>query len=357
MSSILDLEALVAGLPSATAAAARRIFAVSTATGTLEVPAEMEAWVARHFGSLEAVRSQRIVRVTNLVTLEGTLFNELRSRRPRDVRGGDDVRKAVAASADDPFCNVATGTPSDPFGHVSGRHGTAVSNVAKYDALHGVLVFDEHDPLVPLGTSVLADRLRTAREWANRGAAHDPDARYYFLLWNSLWRAGGSIVHGHMQMTLTRGLHYPKVEALRRQSLDYASRHGRDYFDDLWAVHEALGLGATVDGARLLAYLAPVKEREVIVLGRPGEDESALAPGIAHALARLRGDGVMAHNLALYVAPLSADGADWSRFPPLARIVDRGDPAERTSDIGAMELYAASVIASDPFRVADALRS
>jgi hypothetical protein len=36
--------------------------------------------------------------------------------------------------------------------------------------------------------------------------------------------------------------------------------------------------------------------------------------------------------------------------------VDRGDPANRTSDIGAMELYAASVVASDPFRVAEALR-
>jgi hypothetical protein len=36
--------------------------------------------------------------------------------------------------------------------------------------------------------------------------------------------------------------------------------------------------------------------------------------------------------------------------------VDRGDPANRTSDIGAMELYAAPVVASDPFRVAETLR-
>ncbi len=356
MSTILELEALVGGLPPAALAAARRILAITSSTATLEAPRELEEWITRAFGSLDAVKRQRIVRVTNLVTLEGALFNEVRSRRPKDVKGGDDVRKAIVGSADDPFCHVETGTPRDTFGHVTGRHGTAVSNLAKYDGLHGVLVFNEHDPLAPMSAEVLADHLRTARGWATRGFAGDPEARYYFLLWNALWRAGGSIVHGHMQMTLTRGLHYPKVEALRRQSLGYWSEHGRDYFDDLWSVHEALGLGTTVGRARAMAYLAPIKEREIIVLGRPGEDESALAGGIAHAVATLRREGVSAHNLAVYMPPLSADGSDWSRFPPLARIVDRGDPADRTSDIGAMELYAASVISSDPFRIGDALR-
>jgi len=61
--------------------------------------------------------------------------------------------------------------------------------------------------------------------------------------------------------------------------------------------------------------------------------------------------------MALCVPPLSPDGEDWRRFPPLARLVDRGDPGNRTSDIGAMELYAASVIAADPFRLAEALRA
>jgi len=44
------------------------------------------------------------------------------------------------------------------------------------------------------------------------------------------------------------------------------------------------------------------------------------------------------------------------RFPVLARLVDRGDPGNRTCDIGSMELYAASVIASDPFVVARSLQ-
>jgi len=39
----------------------------------------------------------------------------------------------------------------------------------------------------------------------------------------------------------------------------------------------------------------------------------------------------------------------------MARIVDRGDPSIRTADIGAMELYASSVVSSDPFRIAESL--
>ena len=106
-----------------------------------------------------------------------------------------------------------------------------------------------------------------------------------------------------------------------------------------------------------MASLTPIKEREVVIVGRPGADETTLADAIAKTVQIYRAAGVVAYNMAVYLPPLSPDGEDWRRFPPIARLVDRGDPANRTSDIGAMELYAASVIASDPFRLADALRS
>jgi len=240
---------------------------------------------------------------------------------------------------------------------VKGAHGITASNVAKYDAYHGVLVFDDHDPLATMDAGVIRDRLVTARRWAERVNEEDPAARYYFLLWNCLWRAGGSIVHGHMQMTVTAGMHYPKVELLRRRSLAYDEQHGRDYFDDLWLVHEALELGDERDGARVFASLAPVKESEVVIVGRPGDDERSLAGAIAHVVAAYRSRGVVSYNLALLLPPLSADGNDWRRFPPQARLVDRGDTANKTSDIGGMELYAAAVVAGDPFRLAEVIRS
>jgi hypothetical protein len=355
--SIVDLEEAVASLPAAARVAAGRILAISTTTGRLEPPPQMHEWIRKFFGSVDAVREQRIVRVVNQVTLEGALFNELRALRPIEVKGGDDVRATIASSANDPFCRPAEGTPADVFGRVEGAYGITASNIAKYDGFHGVLVFKDHDPLAPIDATAMRDHLTTARRWAERALETDPAARYYFLMWNSLWRAGGSIVHGHMQMTATRGMHYPKIELLRRQALAYDERHGSDYFDDLWVVHEALGLGAETDGVRSIASVVPIKEREILVLGRPGADEASLAPAIARAVAVHRAAGVISHNMALYVPPLSPDGEDWRRFPPLARIVDRGDTANRTSDIGAMELYAASVIAADPFRLAEALRA
>jgi hypothetical protein len=354
--SITDLEERIAALPPDARAAAERIFAVSSTVGRLDPPAEMRDWITKQFGSVDAVLAQKIVRITNLVMLEGALFNDLRARRPAEIKGADEVREIIERSRNDPFCHPETGTPADTFGRVRGEHGITASNIAKYDGYHGVLVFDEHDPLAPMDADVIRDRLLTSRRWALAANEEDPSAKYYFLIWNCLWRAGGSIVHGHTQMTVTRGMHYPRVEMLRRKALEYDAQHGRDYFDDLWLVHDALGLGHERDGARVFASLAPIKESEVIILGRPGEDETSLAAAIAGVISAYRKQGVVAYNLALLLPPLNADGNDWRRFPPHARLVDRGDPANKTSDIGGMELYAASVVAADPFRLAEALR-
>jgi hypothetical protein len=311
----------------------------------------MHGWIEKLFGSVDAVREQRIVRVTNRITLEGTLFNELRARRPMEAKGGDEARKVIADSQGDPFCKPRTGTPADEFGRVESDYAITAANIAKYDGLHGVLVFDRHDPLGPVDEARLADYLITARRWAEAAHATDREALYYFLLWNSLWRAGGSIVHGHMQMTLTKASHYPKVEALRRAALAYRNDFGRDYFDDLIAAHEALGLTRRIGDAVLLASLTPIKEREFICIAPRGADERALVAAIVRALDAQRQLGVLSWNMGLFLPPLASDGNDWSAFRAHARLVDRGDPGNKTSDIGAMELYAASVVSADPFQI------
>jgi len=66
---------------------------------------------------------------------------------------------------------------------------------------------------------------------------------------------------------------------------------------------------------------------------------------------------VRSFSLALYWRPIDGVEEDWSGFPTIVRIVDRGDPDSRTTDIGSMELYAISVVSSDPFDVARALQA
>jgi len=234
MTTIVDLDDAIASLPADARAAAERIFTVSTTIGHLDAPAEMHAWIAKLFGSVDAVRSQRIVRVTNRVTFEGSLFNDLRAMRPMEVKGGDEARTTIAAAANDPFDHPLTGTPADTFGRIKGAHAITASNVAKYDGYHGVLVFDEHDPLAPVDAATIRDHLVTTRRWGEAAQAEDPAARYLFVMWNCLWRAGGSIVHGHMQMTATRGAHYPKVDQLRRQATTCGSSTTRWAWAPRW---------------------------------------------------------------------------------------------------------------------------
>ena len=353
--SVVDLRPLVASLAPDRRALLDRLFEITETVGHLEPPEEMREWIEKFFGSVATVRSQRIVRVTNRVTYEGALFNELRARRPMEAKGADDARAEIAKSEGDPFCHPETGTPADTFGRIHGAHSITASNIAKYDGFHGVLVFDRHDPIAPVDATQLADYLATCRRWAEAAHGTDEEARYYFLLWNSLWRAGASIVHGHMQMTLTRGSHYAKVEALREAASRYRTRYGADYFDDLIAAHEALGLARRVGDATILASLVPIKERELVIVAPQGADERSLAAALSAAVTAHRALGVLSWNMALYVPPLDDDGRDWSALRVHARLVDRGDPGNRTSDIGTMELYATSVVAADPFRVIEAV--
>lgn len=83
---------------------------------------------------------------------------------------------------------------------------------------------------------------------------------------NWLWKSGASILHGHAQMSLTHDLHYPKVEHLRRSALVYCWQQGQDYFDDLYQVHQALGLAFPYGDTRVLAHLTRVKEKEVLLI-------------------------------------------------------------------------------------------
>ena len=50
--------------------------------------------------------------------------------------------------------------------------------------------------------------------------------------------------------------------------------------------------------------------------------------------------GARAFNVAFYMPPLTKALEDWSGFPVVVHLVDRGDPANHTSDIGAMEAVA-----------------
>jgi hypothetical protein len=354
--SISHLDAVVAALPAAERARFERIYHLSVATGQVVPPESMYPWIERHFGSVESVLRQRIVKVTNRVTLEGALFNELRARRPLEAPpGSDDLEETVLGSAGGPFCRPLEDTPADTFGRARGQHALTATNIAKYDGWHAVVIFDEHHPLRFTAERV-ADYLDTAQEWARSAHKADPEARYPFFLWNCLWRSGASILHGHAQIVLTRGMHYAKVEGWRQAALRYQAACGANYFDDLAAVHRALGLAVDQGRATILPSLTPFKEKEthIVAPSLDGDLKAAVYHLLGTFVDRL---GVQSFNLGLYLPPLANTPESWDGFPLVARLVDRGRLEGKTSDVGAMEFFAQSVVATDPFRVADALQT
>ncbi|HET9111623.1 MAG TPA: hypothetical protein VFN78_12420 [Ktedonobacterales bacterium] len=363
------LPELIAALPERERSLAERLFQVVVTEGEIDPPQEMGPWLERTFGSVEATRHQRIVRVMNRWTFEGATFNPLRSRRPgasntsaTPAADPPELRERIERAQGDDFCNPETRTPADSFGRAHGAQTITASNVAKADGWHGVAIFSRHDPLA-IDEPVVSDLLSTSLDWAHQAHRADPGARHFFLLWNCLWRAGASLIHGHAQMTLSHAMAHARVEGLRAASERYHAETGGEYFTDLAEVHEALGLRTTPAHAVAgFASLTPVKEREVTLLafGAQMDDLSRMAAPLWQTLrVAMGGMGVRAFNVALYGPPLDWDRsiAGWSRFPVAARFVDRGAPLSPTSDIAALELFGSSVISSDPFDVARTLRA
>jgi hypothetical protein len=357
LTGILDLPARISALAPGPRERAERLIEVAIIEAATDPPAELDAWLEATFGSVEAVRRQRLARVTNLATLDSAVFAPLRARRPTDGRASAaDLAREIGATEGDPFCDPVHQTPADTFGRVRGRSITTGANAGQADAHHAVLVFDAHDPL-SFDAGLVTDLFATGRAWAERASAEDPSAPHYLLIWNCLWRAGGSIIHGHAQAMLGRTRPHAALDRFHRDAATYRRSHDADLVADLVAVHRDLGLAIELrGGVTLLAHLVPVKERELLVVGRPGMDERdpSFVGAIWHALAAYRDRlGVRSFNLALWRAPLDARE---DPFPPIVRIVDRGDPAVRPSDIGAMELYGTPIVGSDPYDVIRQLR-
>lgn len=354
--SIAKLGNLVESLSKEDKELFQRLFHLNIANGSLSPPETMRSWITQQFGSEEAVTQQKIIKVTNLVTFEGALFNPLRSSRPIAIEERLRIEAQIidALKKEDFLRYPEKNTPADVFGRIEGKYCVSASNVAKYDGLHGLIIFKDYNPLHFTRHRVI-DYLETGWRWAEAAREVFPDAKYYLFVWNSLRRAGASLLHGHAQVTLATKMHYAKIEGLRRAIFRYRQEYGSDYFADLYQVHRALGCAIEKEGVKILAYLTPVKEKEVVFWGE--KFDLAFKEMVYEVLACLRDKmHVTAFNFVLIPPPLAKTEEEWEGFPVLARVVDRGDPKMTSCDIGTMELYAANVISSDPLEVARLLR-
>lgn len=349
MPTITDLPDLIARLAPDKRARFERIFEVELAPGECVIPESMRGWAAATFGNVSEVERQQVARIFNTVTWDGALINPLRARR---LPAAPRLPFALDA-ADDIFAHPLQTTAADVFGRVRGAHCITTGNVARWDGAHAVIIFDQPDPL-GFTREHLRDYFATALAWAGKAHAADPQARYLFWMWNGGLAAGASIKHAHAQVALGRGRHFAKIERLRRAALAYAAQHDANYFDDLLAAHADVGLAFDAAGLPAFEYLAALRGKDTWILGDALNDQ--LADALHHTLRRLLDfAGMRAFDVGIYLPPLwQADEAeDWRGFPAIARVVGRV-PLNESSDIGAGDLFAMSVIPDDPFVVREA---
>lgn len=352
---IEKLPLLVATLPLTQRRAFRRIFYVDCVKGELKLTRSMVAQVKVQFGSTGKVRKQDIVKIENLITGESTIYNPLRSLRARNYRYKSiDNIAGSGIPEEDLFAHPLENTPEDLFGRIKGKYCITASNIAKYERYHCVIIFNNADPL-DFGCAEVEDYIDTAWRWMKKVNRFNSAAKYGLFLWNCTNRAGASIAHGHAQAIISGGRHYARIEQLRLNAIQYKKRYKSDYFDDLFEVHEALGLGWRQGNIRIINYLTALKQNEVMILGE--NVDSKLAESVYSVLSGFRDRlQVKSFNLGLIFPPLQAEEG-WQGFPLIARVVDRGDVADLSSDIGAMEFYGASVVSNDPFYTAGVLRA
>lgn len=352
MRSIKDLKKEVNGLSPDKKNLVNRIYKISVMNSQLVIPDSMKGWVGKRFGSVNAVKNQKVVRINNLISGEGALWNELRAKRPVDVTGNNDFNKLINKK-NDPFCNPLRSTPADIFGRVKGESCITCSNIARYDGMHGLIIFDEHNPL-KFSKENISDYLDTGLKWAKKANKVDKDAIYFFFMWNCLWKAGASIIHGHAQLLLAREMHYSKIEHFRKIAEEYKKNYGSDYFEDLFNIHNWLGLGIKSKNVKILSYLTPVKNDEVLIIG----DSVNEIKGPVYKVLKCYRDklGIKSFNLSVYLKPI-VKVKGWEDFPVIVRIVNRGNLDDNTSDIGCVELHAGeNVIQGNPFRVIEEVK-
>jgi hypothetical protein len=317
------------------------------------LPEEMKPWAEKNFGSSASVESQKIIKVFNKLSFEESLFNELRAKRPLETRTDEDSIKMINESIGDPFCKPLTGTPADTFGRIKGKYCVTASNVAKYDGLHGLIIFKEHNPL-NFSEKQLQDYISTAIKWFSKANKSNKEAIYPYLLWNCLWRSGASIIHGHMQMVLGEGIPYADAEYYNEIMRIYQEKYKADYFQELCKAHELIGLGMNKKGLLLFTNLTQRKDKEITLISKKLDKKCVSAIyKIANCL--VKEFGVNSFNLGILFPPINPPinkDDSWKDFPVIIRIVDRGKLSNKTTDFGGMEMYAhSSVIETDPYVV------
>lgn len=350
----------------------KRIYHVYFGIGSMKIPSTLKNKIYENFrqkdeqGKFETpektllrIENQKIVKTYNKWTGQGALFNYLRTNRPGMGKNNLDEQKIELSNIikdskkDCDFCHPQIFTPEDDFGRICGKYSLTAANLAKYDVWSSLVIFNKHNPL-EFSLEELSDYIETAFNWFDRVFQYDNTYKFPFFVWNCLYKAGASQIHGHAQILMTNSISYAKMESLHQIQTEYQTDYQTNYFQDLYKIHDLLGLAFKVEDVKLYASITPAKEKEIIIIPSKAPNHSESAKNVIFNTLRFFIDvlGVHSYNLSIYCPPMDQE----YDFPYLIKIVDRGSIFRPTADIGGMELFGSTVVADDPYKIIIKLR-
>jgi len=364
--TIYEIENKINNLDKNKVELIRRIYDISTFTTTIEIPNSFKNRIEKYFDTkIDNIKTQKIVKIINKWSEEGALFNYLRSYRPgikdsKDIRIkiNHEIENAINNSKENcDFCFPEKFTPEDSFGRIEGKYCITAANIAKYDNYHSLLIFKKHNPL-DFNFGEFNDYISTSFKWFEKVHKISNNYIHPMLIWNCLAKAGASKTHGHFQLLTTKTI-YPKIKSKLNINSIYYNKYKHNYFLDILQIHEYLDLIFKKDKNIIIAYLTPIKENEVIILS-PELDENFIY--YLYNILRIYIDrlNIKSFNFTLFSLNLDETFKNFKKFYFkvnkfnkifIAKIVDRGNPLKNISDIASMEIFASSVISSDPYNV------
>jgi hypothetical protein len=306
----------------------------------------------------EIVEDQDLVLVRDLHLGTEAIFNGLRARRVLGDGGGkgppaEPGRGNAACRWCDPGGWGRGGLWADVFSEVTSPDGRVIAraNWARQAEASGVVFGDAamHD-LLALPRSAFVALFDTAEQYLRRAAAARPGLDCFLVFLNGGPKSGASVEHAHLQVVGRGSRHFAYPEAI-------AARCPPDYWVRARVAHEELGLAVAAGPCAAWASLVPVKDRDVTAVSENLHDGAGF---VYEVLRRLIDHGTHNFSVAAILSPAYLKPGAGGRFAGwpavLWRIVDRGLPTARNNDMGCMELFGSSVVATDPFLVAEWLR-
>jgi hypothetical protein len=322
-----------------------RFFSIVSENSKMTIPEPMKEELKGKF-NISELENQKIIRIDNLLTKEVALYNPLRSRRPKAKKKQD-----FNFNKKDPFCTPEKSTPIDDVGRIKGKHTITCANLSKFEKYHSVIIFRKHNPF-NIKYKEMSEAFDISMQWFDKTKNINKKAIYPLLLWNYLWKSGASIIHPHLQVVASEK-QFPKQKAFFNLISRYRKKYKREYIEDLFKVHKNVGLGISYKKIEIFPYLTPIKEKEIFIIGKYGEN---FKKAIYKSIKAFKKMDVESFNLGLIIPPLNSFNKKQNKI--IARIVDRGNLDELTTDLGGMELYSgAKVISSDPYQVFKVLKN